>query len=127
MTRRMLVVLAALACACKPDYTVHEQARVLTTEQATFDASMVAVNDRLTLTVLLASTGQGDVTVWDIYTEEDSDNWVVLETWQNADSDDDGNDDILVIDGGSESSPSYAAVEVSFRPSDEEYYRNTLI
>ena len=126
---RWLVLVCGLA-ACKQDVTIVQQRRILTTEQATFDAGTVPVNDRETLTVYLASTGSAPVTVFDVYLEDESDNhWVILDSWKNSTEVDDSGAsvDVLTIDAGSETSPSYAPVEVSFRPDDEGYFHATLV
>ena len=103
---------------------------MLTTEQATFDVGTVAVNDRETATVYLASTGASDVVVWDVYLEDETDpNWIILDTWKNGTStDSDGVEvETLTMEKGSDAEPTYAPVEVSFRPSAEGYFRTTLI
>ncbi len=128
MSRAFLIAL--LTIACKQDTGVVAQKRILTTEQNTFDAGTIAVSDRETMTVYLASTGKAPVTVFDVYLEDPTDtHWVVLDSWQNATTTNEAGEDIevLEIEGGSESDPTYAPVEISFRPDDEDYYHATLI
>ena len=123
------LLIATLLAACQPDTTIVAQKRVLTTDLNTFDAGTVAVNDRETLTVYLASTGDAPVTVFNVYLEDATDtHWVVLPTWDNTTAEVDGVEvDTLEIDDGSEDNPTYAPVEVSFRPDVEGYYHATLI
>ena len=129
MFRAMLTLL--LVAGCNNDPTkLTALSRVLTTEQATFDVGTVAVNDRETATVYLASTGASDVVVWDVYLEDETDpNWIILDTWKNGVStDSDGVEvETLTMEKGSDAEPTYAPVEVSFRPSAEGYFRTTLI
>ena len=126
---RWLVLFGVLA-ACKQDYKPVAQKRILTTEQATFDAGTVAVNDRETLTVYVASTGSAPVTVFNVTLEDESDShWVILDSWKNTTVTNDAGEvvDALQIDGGSDSAPTYAPIEVSFRPNGEDYYHATLV
>ena len=123
--RRSLSLLLTLAAAtgCGQDYDFAEQKRVLSTGQATFDAGMVAVNDRETLDVLLYSTGQGGVTIYDIYVE-DEEHWSVSPGWQAFDEDDDPT--TLMLNGGSDQDPDTALFEVVFRPDAEGQFRTVL-
>lgn len=125
MQRALLVFLPAVTVlgACASENSVVVQARRLSTDQATFDAGQVAINDRETLDVLLYSTGAGDVTIVDIYTD-DAQHWSVTPGWTTQD--DDNNPDTLTLNGGSESDPDTAFFEVVFMPDSDELYRTTL-
>jgi len=125
-----LVAALSVVVGCANDTGVVQQKRILTTAQNTFDAGTVAVNDRETLTVYLESTGQAPVTVFDAYLEDPTDtHWVILNTWQNTTVSTDAGEEVgaLQIEGGREDDPTYAPLEVSFRPDAEGYYRATLI
>ncbi len=119
----LLPTVALAISACGQDYEVNAQKRVLSTAQATFDAGMVAVNDRETLDVLLYSTGRGAVTIFDIQVE-DNEHWSVSPGWQAFDEDDDP--ETLVLQGGSDEDPDSALFEVVFRPGAELQYRTVL-
>lgn len=124
MRRALSLLVPTLALsACSNENNVIAQKRELSTDQATFDAGQVAVNDRETLDVLLYSTGQGDVTIFDIYVD-DEEHWSVSPGWGAADEDDDPSS--LVLNGGSDSDPDTAFFEVVFMPDSEELYRTTL-
>ncbi len=120
---RRLMPLLALLAACSNDYDVAAQKRIVSTDLATFDAGMVAVGDRETLQIYLTSTGQGNVTVYDVQVD-DPDHWQVTSSWSTEDED--NNDDVLSIDGGSPSSPEYGLVEVIFKPDSADEFRTVL-
>jgi len=125
---RLLPVGFALS-ACTNETNTSALRRVLTTEQATFDAGVVAVNDRQTTTVYLESTGPAPVTVFDVHFEEEDPAWVLLDTWTNDTTTlEDGSEaEVLTMEQGSDDDPTIAPVEVSFRPSTEGDYRTTLV
>ncbi len=127
MFRAALIALLVSGCGIETGTTA--QRRILTTDHATFDAGVVAVNDRETMTVYLASTGPSPVTVFDIYFEEEDTNWVLPDAWATGTVETDEGVDVpaLVLEGGSETDPTYAPVEVSFRPGYEGYFHTTLI
>lgn len=119
MSRNGWILLTLGVSACGNDYEVQEQTRILTTEQATFEPNIVAVNDRETVNVYLASVGQAPVTVYNVtleVTEGSVDDWVILDTWKTKDTDGDGVNDAAEIAGGSEEDPTYHLVEVNYRP-----------
>ena len=129
MSPRVTILTLLVTAGCVTETGVARQKRYLSTEQATFDAGVVAVADRETMTVYLASSGSSPVKVYDIYLEDEADAevWHILDTWAEDDSDDDGTADQLEIPAGSESDPTYAPVQVSFRPKTSGYYRTTMI
>jgi len=110
---------------CTPDHEITIQQRQLSTEQATFDAGAVAVGERATLPIYIRSTGQGPVTILDVFTD-DEEHFVVENSWMTDDWDSDGVLDAQTIAGGSQESPSYGIIEVNFRPDEEAYFRTTL-
>jgi hypothetical protein len=120
---RRLLSLLALTTACANDYEVNAQQRILSTSYATFDASMVAVGDRETMSIYLTSTGQGAITVFDVEVD-DPDHWTVTNSWALSDEDED--DESLAIDGGTDASPSYGMIEVIFKPDQEGQFRTVL-
>ncbi|MFT5687149.1 MAG: hypothetical protein ACI8RZ_008106 [Myxococcota bacterium] len=123
---RLLLPTSALGLiSCAPDHEITAQRRELSTELATFDAGAVAVGDRETLPIYLASTALGPVTIFDIYTD-DEEHFAVLDSWKTEDTDDDGVADAQIVDGGSIEIPTYGLVEINFRPDSEDYFRTTL-
>jgi len=126
MNRRFPVVVGALAwSACASDYDVTEQARRLETESLTVDAGLVAVGERAVIPLFLASTGPGRLTVWDVAVEDDA-RWEVRSGWATEDTDEDGAPDAVVVDGGSAEAPSFALVELVFKPDAEGIFRTVL-
>lgn len=123
---RRLATAAALGWAgCASDYDVTEQARRLETESLTVDAGLVAVGERAVIPLFLASTGPGRLTVFDVAVD-DPDHWEVRSGWADDDTDDDGAPDAVVVDGGSPEAPSFALVELIFKPDDEGTFRTVL-
>ena len=123
-----LLPAALLAGGCgKSDTDIVVQKRILNTSQLTFDAGMVAVNTREPLTIFLQSTGQGEVTVFDVEVD-DPDHWKIYEDWQTDDCDKDGVNDCQIIEGGgSEGDPRYAEpLTIAFAPDGEDEFRTTL-
>lgn len=111
------------AGACKPDYDVNAQARILSTSVATVDAGMVAVNDRERVQIFLRSTGQGEVAVSGIEVDDPT-HWEIDPSWKNADGDD--NAEALNLAGGTPDDPIYGLAEIIFKPDAEDEYRTTL-
>lgn len=101
---------------CKADQSFAELKRQLSTSLATFDAGIVPVNGRETLPIFLASTGSGDVTIFDVYID-DPDHWDITDSWMV-----DGG----IVPGGSPDSPGYGRVDVVFKPDAEDLFRTTL-
>lgn len=128
---RFWLIAAMMGAGCSNNNgTFTAFKRILTTEDYTFDAGTVAVSDRYTMTIYLASTGADDVTVWNVYLEDESDtHWVVLPTWATDTVTNEAGEDVsaLKIGAGTEENPEYAPVEISFRPDAEGYFRETLI
>jgi len=125
---RLMVFLGFLATGCSGgDYEVVAQKRELTTSELTYDAGMVAVDTREPIYLYLSSIAQGEVTVFDVYVE-DEEHWIVYDDWKNHDSDGDGIDDSQKIaGGGSEADPVYSdEVTVAFAPESEDEYRTVL-
>jgi len=117
----MLALL--LACppllGCPPEYEPAAQTRVLTTEPM-LDAGAVAVGDRLTLGLELRSQGAAPVSITDISIEHDGDDEpFVLLPW------DDGTGR-LELPRGSESAPTIAVAQISYRPERAGTHRGLL-
>ena len=87
-TMNRLLALFPLLVACTPDQEVHALKRELSTSLATFDAGQVAVGDRETIKIFLNSTGAGEVSVFDVYVD-DEEHWQVSPNWMTDDLDDD--------------------------------------
>ena len=119
------VLLLALGLGCQSDYDKIAQSRILSTSLATFDAGMVAVNDRERVRIFLRSTGAAPVEIYDMVVE-DTAHWEVDPNWKNEDYDGDGAPDGLVIAGGSDEDPIYSLVEVIFKPDAEGEFRSEL-
>ena len=117
-----------LGAACGgQDNTIVVQKRILNTSQLTFDAGMVAVNSREPLTMFLQSTGQGEVTIFDIQVD-DAEHWKIYDDWRTEDCDGDGTMDCQVVEGGgSGSDPRYSdAFTIAFAPDTEDEFRTVL-
>ena len=90
-------------------------------------AGHVAVGDRETIKIFLNSTGAGEVSIFDVYVEEEDEAfWQISPNWMTEDFDDDQVADGQIVDGGSSSDPSYGLIEVIFKPEAEDQYRTTL-
>ena len=121
------LALICLLTACTPDQQVYALKRELSTSLATFDAGQVAVGDRETIKIFLNSTGAGEVSIFDVYVEEEDEAfWQISPNWMTEDFDDDQVADGQIVDGGSSSDPSYGLIEVIFKPEAEDQYRTTL-
>ncbi len=123
-----LLPLLGFAVACGGNESeIIVQKRILNTSQLTFDAGMVAVNTREPLTLFLQSTGQGEVTIFDVQVD-DPDHWVIYEDWATEDCDEDGVLDCQTVEGGgSEGDPRYAEpLTIAFAPDGEDEFRTVL-
>ncbi len=123
--RRALPGLLAALClplgatACKNDSEINALSRELTTSFVTFDAGMVAVNDRDTLQIFLGSVGRGPVTVTGVEVD-DPDHWQISPSWATSE------EGTLPLEAGSEDDPDYGLLEVIFKPDAEALYRTEL-
>jgi hypothetical protein len=119
MSPRRLLPLVALALgACKNDSEINALSRELTTSFATFDAGMVAVNERETVQIFLGSVGRGPVTVSAV-SVEDEEHWEVSPNWATTGGE-------LTLDGGTPENPDYGLLEVIFKPDAEAQFRTVL-
>ena len=123
--RGMATAVSLGLAGCASDYDVTEQARRLETESLTVDAGLVAVGERAVIPLFLASTGPGRLTVLDVAVD-DADVWEVRSGWASEDLDEDGAPDAVVVDGGSPEAPSFALVELIFKPDAEGTFRTVL-
>jgi MYXO-CTERM domain-containing protein len=101
---------------CKRDQDFTELSRRLSTSLATFDAGIVPIEGRETLALFLASTGSGDVEIFDVFVD-DPEHWGITDSWRINNG---------LVDAGSPTSPGYGRVDVIFMPDAEEFYRTTL-
>jgi len=113
--------------ACQPDYGVYEQARELYVSPLA-DAGGVTVGERVTLHVPLYSVGQGSLTVQGVgvLNDQEEEAFVLLPSWPNEDTDDDGTDDMLSFPSGAQDGTVFEEVEINFRPQTEGYFRATV-
>ena len=118
-----LVTLLTLGCASDNEISV--QRKELRTDEYTYDVGVIAVGERETIAVTLQSVAPGNVKVSSI-TSSDPDHFVILPSWADVDSDDDGVADELMMQRGSESDPTQEIVEVNFRPDEEGLFRAQL-
>ena len=114
--RPLAFLLLPLAVGCQGEQDFTELSRRLSTSLATFDAGIVPVEGRETLALFLASTGSGEVELYDVYVD-DPDHWEVTDSWRV-----DGG----VVPSGTPTSPGYGRVDVIFKPDDEGFFRTTL-
>lgn len=101
---------------CKGDQEISALSRQLSTSLATFDAGIVPVEARETLSIFLASTGAGEVRVSDVWVD-DPEHWEVTGSWQLNDG---------VVPGGTPTSPGYGKVDVVFKPDTIGPFRTIL-
>lgn len=112
----VLLVGLTVASGCQGEQDFTELSRRLSTSLATFDAGIVPIEGRETLALFLASTGSGEVEIYDVYVD-DPENWEITDSWKIGNG---------IIDSGSASSPAYGRVDVLFKPTEEAFYRTTL-
>jgi hypothetical protein len=116
MRNLALLLPVNVVLGCSPDQDFTELSRRLSTSLATFDAGIVPVEAREPLAIFLASTGSGDVELYDVYVD-DPEFWDVTNSWRV-----DGG----IVPSGSPSSPGYGRVDVIFKPMEKAFYRTTL-
>jgi len=100
----------------------------LRTAQLVVDAGTVAVNERETVTVYLANYGEEPLTVYGLSLEDDSGAWTVVDGWATTTATDASGAEVpaMVIDGGCADAPTFAAVDLSYRPTEDGFTRSTL-
>jgi MYXO-CTERM domain-containing protein len=115
---RILAALTVLGSTvgCKAEQDFTELSQRLSTSLATFDAGIVPIDGRETLAIFLASTGSGEVEIYDVYVD-DPDHWEITDSWRAEGG---------IVESGSPNSPGYGRVDVLFKPDAEDFYRTTL-
>jgi len=120
MRRPVPLILLALGSVvtpgCNGEQEFSELRRQLSTSLATFDAGIIPIDGREPLAIFLASTGTGDVQIYDV-SVDDPEHWEVTDSWRSEGA---------LVGGGTPTSPGYGRVDVIFKPDSDGTFRTTL-
>jgi hypothetical protein len=119
------LVLSLLACA--QEYDIHAASKELYVPPLA-DAGGVTVGERITVHVPIYSMGRAGVSIDSItvVNEQDEEAFVLLESWPNLDTDEDGVEDVLEFEEGAADGTMFEEIEINFRPESEGYFRATV-